>query len=128
MINKIIDTNVWLRYLVKDNPQQHQQAIDWLKLGQQGQYILIVKPVIVAETCFVLESFYKQNRQTISETWQNILSQKWLKVSERQELLGLWPFYLKGLHWVDSYQISWAICHKAEILTFDKQLASQIEV
>ena len=125
MIKKIVDTNVWLRFLVKDNKQQYEQAVDWLKLGEKGHYQLIIKPAIVAETCFVLESFYKFDRKTITEAWQSILAQKWFKVDERKELIGLWQYYLRGLHWVDSYQVSFAKTHTSMILTFDQKLEQQ---
>ena len=117
-----VDTNIWVRYLTQDNLKQFNQAKDYFSKAQKGDLKLRLEPVVVAETCFVLESFYKQDRNTISSAWQTILGQKWLQVPQRKQLQVLWPHYLSGLHWVDSYLLAWSEINQGSILTFDKQL------
>lgn len=119
---EIVDTNVILRFLVGDNQEQFEQAKTWFKEAQQGKRKLIVKPIVVAETCFVLESFYQKSRQEIREALEVFLSQKWLKVYDREILTALWPLYVKDLHFVDSFLITWVQINQASILSFDKQL------
>lgn len=117
-----IDTNVIVRFLVKDQPAQFRQASVWFKEAEQGQRSILVTSLVVAETTFVLESVYQQSRADIAATWQVLLSQKWLKVPERPVLLSLWPWYLKKLHFVDSYLLAWAKHQQGEVLTFDQQV------
>lgn len=118
----ILDTNVLLRYLVGDNPLQQKQAISWFFEGEEGKRKIIVKPIVIAEACFVLESFYKKTKKEITEAMEIFLTQKWLKIEDRAILLTIWPLYTKGLHFVDSYLLSWSKANKAEILTFDKKI------
>jgi len=125
-IKEILDTNVLLRFLVGDEPQQQEKAKIWFSEGKIGKRKIVVKPLVVAETCFVLESFYKKNRRDIAKTLQIFLSQKWLKVEERKTLLNLLDWYKKGGHFVDSYLLACAKKEKGKILSFDKKLTRDL--
>lgn len=122
---QVVDTNVILRYLVGDNKKQQQQAQEWFKQAQVGQKRLVIKPLVVAEVCFVLESFYKKSRQDITDALVVLLSQKWLLVDDRQVLLSLWDNYRQGLHFVDSYLLAWADVNQSEVLSFDQEVAGK---
>lgn len=52
--------------------------------------------------------------------------QKWFEVSERQTLLGLWSWYRQGLHFVDSFLLSFAKTQNVGILTFDRSLLKKV--
>ncbi len=119
---KLVDTNVILRYLVGDNKSQQLRARDWFLAAEAGEFELVIAPLVVAEACFVLESFYKLDRAEIARAFEVFLSQKWLQVQNREVLLGLWSRYMKGLHFVDSYLLSYADNEKYGILSFDKEL------
>lgn len=122
MEEAIIDTNIILRYLVRDNETLYHQACGVLKKGESGRIKIIIKPLVIAECVFVLESFYKKDRVEIADAFKVLLSQKWLKVDERKIMLALWEKYLKKLHFVDSYLLAWTEVNKAKILSFDRQL------
>ena len=120
MRQEIIDTNVLLRFFVGDNPSQQKQAEQWLKQAEAGQRSLLVSSLVIAETCFVLESFYKHQREDIANILEIFISQPWLKIPEREILLGLWSWYRQGLHFVDSYLLSWSQVKDGGLLTFDQ--------
>lgn len=126
MKQKIVDTNVILRFLVKDDEGLYQKAVKIFQEAEAKKYRLVVKSIVVAEATFVLESFYKKDRQSIADTFKVFLSQKWLKVEERKTLLSLWANYEKGQHFVDCYLLASAQNTDAELLTFDRQLQKQI--
>jgi predicted nucleic-acid-binding protein len=121
-MNQLLDTNVILRYLVGDNQIQQQKAKVFFEEARDGKRIILVKPLVVAETCFVLESFYKREREEIATSMEIFLSQKWLKVEDRQALLSMWAWYRKDLHFVDSYLLACSKLGKSMILTFDKEV------
>ena len=127
MEQKIIDTNIILRFLTKDDESLYRKAVDIFRKAESGEYRLVVKPIVVAEVAFVLESFYKQKRLQIADALKVFLSQKWLKVEERKVLLSLWGSYENGQHFVDSYLLATAREQKVGLLTFDKQLNKQIQ-
>ncbi|SRR3989339_575885 len=122
----ILDTNVLLRFLVGDNKAQKTKAIEWFREATQGKQTILVKPVVIAEAIFVLESFYKHSRETIMSSMLPFLAMPVLHVEDRDALLHLWNDFLGGLHFVDAYLLSSARLQNAEILTFDKQLLNHI--
>lgn len=115
----VLDTNVFVRYLVGDVKEQQERAIFWFKEASLGKRKILVKPIVVAEACFVLEKFYKKTRSEIAEALGVILCQRWLKVEDRASLLDALSFYEKGKHFVDSFLLAWSAKNKAKILTFD---------
>ncbi|MDZ7586697.1 MAG: PIN domain-containing protein [Patescibacteria group bacterium] len=121
-MTELLDTNVILRFLVKDNEKQYQQAVVWFKEAEKGKREIEINSVIIAEACFVLESFYKKTKKEISLSLEAFLSYKWLKVKERETLLNLWPWYLQGFHFVDSYLLAFGKANNEKILSFDKKL------
>jgi predicted nucleic-acid-binding protein len=125
-IIKIVDTNVLLRFFVGDNKEHFLHAKNWFKEAQEGKMRLVIKPLVVAETCFVLESFYKKGREEIAEVFEVFLSQRWLKVEEREILLALWVEYIGGLHFVDSFLLTWVKVNEAGLLSFDKDLLKKV--
>lgn len=127
MKKESLDTNVLLRFLVKDNQKQWEQAGLWLKEAEQRKRKIVVVPLVIAEACFVLESFYKKQREEIAEALEVLVAQKWLGVQERGVLLSVWPWYRKGLHFVDSFLLAWAQVYKGSILTFDQSLQAHVK-
>ena len=119
---EVLDTNVIVRFLVGDHAKHQAQAVQWLEQAEQNKREILIKPLVVAETCFVLESFYKKSRTEIAEAMLVFLSQKWLHVENRDELLSLWPWYRKKFHFVDSYLLAWAKVNNGQVLSFDKKL------
>jgi len=125
-ISYLLDTNVLVRFLVGDNPQQLAQAKEWFGQAQEGRHRITISSLIVAESCFVLESFYHIARVEIVEKLQVFLGQRWLNIPRRKILLGVWPYYLKNFHFVDAYLVSRAKIEKTKILTFDVKLKKQL--
>lgn len=121
MIN-LLDTNIILRYLVGDSEILHKKAVSIFKKAEAGELKLLIKVVVVAESCFVLESFYKKSLEEIASSMEVLLSQKWIQIEDRKGLLGMWTNYRNRLHFVDSYLLSSAKVNKYKILTFDKEL------
>ena len=120
---EVVDTNILVRLLVGDIKKQEEKAVDIFRDAEIGKRKLLIKSTVVAETCYVLESYYKKTREEITGALSVLLIQKWLKVDERRVLSGVWQWYLKGFHFVDSYLIAWSKVNKGKILTFDKKLS-----
>lgn len=118
----ILDTNVLIRFLVGDHQAHQQQAQRWFKAAELGEYSIVVMPLVIAEACFVLESYYKQSRRSIADAMEIFVSQRWLRVQERDIILQLWPDYRRGLHFVDSYLRAWVKVHGGKAMSFDKQV------
>ena len=121
----ILDTNVLLRFLVGDVPTQQSQAETWFEEARNKKRSILVTPLVVAEACFVLDSFYKKDREEIAEALETFVSQRWLRVDSRRELMRLWPWYRQGLHFVDSFLLAWSNVHNGDVLSFDQRIIRQ---
>lgn len=126
MKEEVVDTNVLIRFFVGDDKLQQKKAGNWFFQAQKGKRKFIIKAIVVAEACFVLESFYKKQRNEIADVFEVFLTQSWLVVEERNVLLSLWDWYKRGFHFVDSYLLSWAKNNNSLIVSFDKKLTSKL--
>lgn len=125
MQNYILDTNVLVRFLVGDHKEHQESAERWFTSAENGKITIVIDPVVIAETTFLLESFYKLHRDHIASAMEVFLSQRWLEVREREALLGLWHYYREGLHFVDSYCLASAQNAGASVLSFDKKVKNR---
>lgn len=119
---ELVDTNIIVRLLVGDDKSLQKKAIGIFKQAELGERTLMVKSVVVAEACFVLESFYKKSKEEIAGVLKVFINQKWLVIKERKILNFTWQWYLQGFHFVDSYLLATAKVNQEKILTFDKKL------
>lgn len=126
MIN-LLDTNIILRFIVGDNEEQKLKARKIFQDAEKGKISLLLKTVVVAEACYVLESVYKKEKEEISSKLETFVSQKWLKVEDRKALIQMWKWYRQDMHFVDSYLLALSEVNKQNLLTFDKNLNKKIE-
>ncbi|MCB9801991.1 MAG: PIN domain-containing protein [Pseudomonadales bacterium] len=127
-MKKLVDTNVIIRLLQKDGTaEQFAQAKKWFLQAEQKEISLKIPTIVVAETCYVLESFYLHDRPTIVATMSVLLSQSWIEVPGRTILQNSWRWYMQGFHFVDSMLLSEAEYKNYDIATFDKKVATAVK-
>lgn len=116
-MEKLVDTNIIVRVLVNDNKTLALQAKKTLENNKH-----IVTPVILAETMYVLNSFYQLSRKELHVV-KDFLSTKYF-VLEREEIavFALEIFYNSNLGFQDCWLVAQSIIEKKEITTQDKQL------
>lgn len=117
-----IDTNIIVRYLVNDIKNQADEVEKLFEMAEASKIDLILSPVIVAETTFVLETYYHQTVENISREMMSILTQPWLIVEHEKAIIGLWEWYRKGQHFVDSYLLALEKYEGIGLVSFDKKL------
>ena len=123
MVKKyLLDTNVVVRFFTRDDEKQYLQTMKWFSEAEQGKLNIIVLPVVVAEICFVLESFYKISKSHIADYLEVFLSERWMQVEDRNILLQVFKKYRLGEHFVDSFLLEKSKIQGLELMTFDKKL------
>ncbi|MBI4268249.1 PIN domain-containing protein [Candidatus Uhrbacteria bacterium] len=122
MRRSVLDTNVLLRFFIGDHAEHQEAARTLFAEAEKGKRECVVLPIVVAEAAFVLESVYKQSRTAIADTFEILLSQRWLDVLERDILLHAIGEYRTGEHFVDCYLAAWSELEHAELVTFDRKL------
>lgn len=116
-----LDTNVVLRFLLEDVPDQTQEATDLIESNT-----VYVTDVVVIEIIYVLEKVYELSRKDIGELVGDFLGFSNV-VHNPRFLLDAVDFY-KGhpsLSIVDCYACEEAKSYGNNLATLDKRLANQ---
>lgn len=115
---KSLDTNVILRFLLRDIPDQSTRSLS--AVAADDAY---VTDVVVTETVFVLEKFYGAPRETISLSMRSLLALPNLTSNATlfREVFDLYESRL-SLSIVDCYAAFEAKILDNSLLTFDKNL------
>lgn len=119
--NLIVDTSVLVRFLARDVESMYLKSVEWFLKAEKGEVKLSIMSIVVAETCYVMQSFYKKDRVDIAEKMEVLISQKWLSVKNRDVLFKCLSLYKIGVHFVDAYLCALSEKSGAEILTFDNK-------
>jgi predicted nucleic-acid-binding protein len=119
-----IDTNYFLRFLLKDDEKQFNIVYSLFQKGISGEIELFTSVVVFFEIYWVLSSFYKKKKNKIIEFLKNILKLTFIDFENKIILDEAIIFFQKfNLDLEDCYNLSYAKLKKAnEFNTFDKIL------
>lgn len=75
-----LDTNVWLRYLIKDNEDQYALSERLLELNESGKIKIATSSFVLSECIHVETSFYKIKQDDVLDDLDAITATKnlWL--------------------------------------------------
>lgn len=122
-----IDTNIVLRYILNDIPEQKQQVINMLSESNTTHYL---SSQAISEVIYVLERTYGAPREKIVDAVSFFLTRYDGIVIYDHDLSKItFPLYLAHpkLSWVDCALAAEAEIKRHEpLMTFDKKLASQV--
>lgn len=116
-----VDANVLLRFLTGDPPQLARRASGLLeKVGRDG-VPLRVHPVVVAETVWVLQSFYGYSKGEISGALTPLLEHPALRVEDARTVLGALETMASGnVDFADALLAGTARSRGAGVVSFDR--------
>jgi len=121
MTKYIVDANIFLRFLLKDNKKYFNQARKYLTRAKERKITLILFPQVVFEIDYVLKGVYSLSRQESANILSSFVKSPDLEVKERKILIETIEKYKKvNVDLVDIYLLETARQQKAKILSFDK--------
>jgi predicted nucleic acid-binding protein len=122
-IRYLVDTNVLLRFLSGEPPQQAVAARKLFNRAAAGEIVLDVSPVIVAETIYTLLSFYEVERRDAVEKLLALLQQRGLKVRDGAQVFSaLERLRTTNVGFADSYLAACGADENLAIASFDRDL------
>ena len=124
MIKKIIvDANIVIRFLLNDHPTLSSRAKAIFLKAQQGNIIIYIDEVILAEVIWTLSSFYKIKKLDIVDRLEKLLSQNWI-INPKKKLLikALMLFGTSNLDYIDCWVFEVSKYQKITLETFDEDL------
>ena len=121
MVNYFIDTNIVLRFLLKDNKIQYPQALKIFEKAEGGKISIWTTDVVILEVVWTLKSVYKYDRFTIKEKIEGLLALPNLEVLNKKLVLQtIQDFANKNVDFADAYNYQLAKKEDKRILSFDK--------
>jgi predicted nucleic acid-binding protein len=120
-----VDTNYFLRFLLKDIENQYLEVKKLMVNAAQGEKELFTSTIVFFELYWVLSSYYGKNRPELSSTLRDFLGLEFIRLEERSILReAISIFERSPLSLEDAYNIVFAKKREAkEFKTFDKKLA-----
>jgi predicted nucleic acid-binding protein len=117
------DTNLFLRYLTDDVPDQAEAFEKLLQKAIQGELRLVTNIMVIAELVWTLESYYRLPRQNIQDKVLAMLNTPGLKVVEEELILTAIMWYQeKNVDFIDAYNAAWLRENGLDtIYTFDRK-------
>jgi len=117
----LIDANVILRYLLKDNEELYEEAERIFDSTFREEIKAYIPTFIVAEVVYVLQKVYKINRETIAKILIELLRSKAI-ITDNKTLLfkALDIFQEKNLDFADCLLCAYGERYK--VVSFDRKL------
>jgi predicted nucleic-acid-binding protein len=124
---QFVDTNYFLRFLLKDINAQHLEVKNLFLLASEGKTDLITSTIAIFEIYWVLSSYYKKDRSETVNVLNKILNLRFIQVEERQILIESIALFSKTkLDLEDCYNIYYAKSKGIKSFkTFDKKLIKE---
>ena len=102
-MSAFVDTNVLIRHLTGDPPRQAARATRFLAEADE----LLLADLIVAETVYVLESFYEVARTLVAELVRAIIAFGAVRVVDEELLLRAVEVYeIDRLDFAEAYLVA----------------------
>ena len=123
------DTNLFLRYLTNDVPEQAEAFERLLHAAGQGKYILVTNPMVLAEIAWTLESHYHLSPSETQARVLAILNTPGIEVAEGDLVLQavLWHVE-KNVDFIDAYNAGWMLAQGlTTACTFDRRHFARFE-
>jgi len=116
-----VDANVLLRFLTGDPPELARRASRLLEGAERDGVPLRVHSVVVAETVWVLQSFYGYSKGEISDALVPLLEHPALRVEGAGIVLGALKTMVSGnVDFADALLAGTARSRGAGVVSFDK--------
>jgi predicted nucleic-acid-binding protein len=119
-VTAFVDTNVLVRHLTGDPPEQAARSTRLLAEAEQ----LLLADLIVAEVVYVLESFYEVPRSRVAELVRAIIAFPAIGVADESLLLRALEVYeVHRLDFADAYLVAQAEAAGVDaVVSFDKAI------
>ncbi len=105
-----IDTNILLRYFTRDDEQKAQRVLQLLTRVERGEEKVITSSLVIFETVFTLQKFYKVPRASIKELILPFITLKGLQLPSKHIYHRAFDLYVtKNISFADAYNAAYML-------------------
>lgn len=122
MTKKFIDTNIFLRYLTRDDVIKYEKCRKIFKKAIDGKIDLITSGMVIAELIWTLLSYYKVPKVEVIEKISIIVSTENLYIPDKGIITDALVLYgRKNIDYIDAYNAIFMKSHGLnETYSYDK--------
>jgi predicted nucleic-acid-binding protein len=123
------DTNLFLRFLTNDIPEQADAVENLLHRAASGELVLVTNSMVLAEIVWTLESFYHLPKAEIKDKVLAILNTPGLDVVEGELILQSAIWYAEeNVDFTDAFNAAWLLNQGlTTAYTFDRKHCARFE-
>ena len=104
MRKTFIDTNIFLRYLTKDDPSKYVKCREIFKKAIEGKVELATSGIVIAELIWTLLSYYRVQKADVIEKISIIVSTDNLYIPDKDVITDALVLYSrKNIDYIDAY-------------------------
>ena len=123
MAKKLVDANVILRYLLRDDEPLFQKASEILEKVRTGEEKVVILESVLTECVYVLLKVYGVDRSTIADKLSGLLYYKGVANLDKQDLIdSVNLFDQTHLSFVDCLLCAKSKNNAMPMVTFDEEL------
>jgi uncharacterized protein len=121
-----VDTNLFLRYLTRDDPGKYGRCRELFKKAVEGEISLHTSEMVIAELIWTLLSYYKVPKAEVIEKVSIIVSTPNLHVANKAIVADSLILYgQKNVDFIDAYNAQFMKFHGLErIYSYDQDFDS----
>jgi len=122
-MDMIIDTNILIRFFIRDNEAQYQKAYQLIKKVEKGEINGLVSLLVVNETIWVLQHYYELKRDIFIPKLLQLFALKNIKIMEveKAKIVAILATIEKSsLDFTDAYLLQ--VANKRKIASFNHDL------
>ena len=122
METTFVDTNIFLRYLTKDDPSKYEKCREMFKRAMKGEIVITTSGMVIAELVWTLLSYYKVPKAEVIEKVSVIVGTKNLSIPEKHMVADALVLYArKNIYFIDAYNAVFMRYHGLrEIFSYDE--------
>ncbi len=99
-----VDTNVFLRYLTKDDLLKYEKCTELFKRALRGEIILTSSALVIAELVWTLLTYYKVPKSEVVEKVSIIANTDVLRIPGKEIITDALVLYgRKNIDYIDAY-------------------------
>lgn len=127
MTRLVADTNILLRFLLKDNLDQFNTAREILIKAKEDKLELIIPQIVMFEIIYALDKYYGFPKEKITDALTTIISTKNIKIQDQSAFKkALALFGVHNISFVDCFLTAYSQENGAKLFTFDKDLQKRL--
>jgi predicted nucleic acid-binding protein len=121
MTLSFLDTNIFLRHLLQDDPDHSPRASTFLKRIEEGEVKVRTSDTVIFETVFTLQKVYRRPKAAIRDTLLPLLELPGIVLPNKRQYRKVFELYVENnLPFADAYHaVLMRQLKLTEIVSFD---------